>query len=68
MLNTSCTKIYVEILKNNKCNENIILLHDTTHYRDSIIHYDTPYYDQPQMHHSMLWNHHEHLIMVLEKE
>jgi hypothetical protein len=38
MLNTSCTQVYIKILKNNKCNENMILLHDTTHYKDSIIH------------------------------
>jgi hypothetical protein len=31
MLNTSCTQVYIEILKNNKCNENMILLYDITH-------------------------------------
>jgi hypothetical protein len=37
MLNTSYTQAYIEILKNNKYNENMILFYDTTLYRDSII-------------------------------
>jgi hypothetical protein len=55
MLNTFCTQVYIEILKNNKCNKNMIPpnieIVSYTSIICMILIYDTLHYDQPYQFH-----------------